>query len=441
MFKQKTKILRELFIFALPIMVGQLSQMLVGAGDVFVAGSYSTQTLAAIGIANGISSPVFLVGLGLLLGISPILSKKIGQAQSVTEYFHTCILYSLVIGAVFMSITSFITVHIVDYLGFEESLIPLIKEYLFIVGFSYFGSYIFISIREYLQACENVVLANTISVISVFANIALNYVLVFGLLGMPELGIKGLAYSTIIIRLLMAVTIFIYAKKYNKEHFRIRKDFAKHVFKFSLPISMSIFTEILAFSIIMILVGRIGAIQAGIHSIALTLSSITFMVPLAVSSAVAVKIASAYGRNNFDKIKMFIRSSLFISISFMLLAGIIMLLIPSYIIRIFTPDINIIKIGVPIILVCASFQIFDGIQVTLSGILRGLGITKQPFIIVTIGYWLIGLPLGYYLAYIGNLKTLGFWIGLAVTLLFISITLLIYVSRVQKKLFNSHNTL
>jgi MATE family multidrug resistance protein len=428
--------IKELLTFSTPIIIGQLSHMFIGAGDVFVAAKHSTNTLAAIGLANGISSPIFLIGIGLLLGISPILAKKRAEALGTEEYFHSCIMYAAGISFIFMFIT-LASIHMIKHLGFNEEIVPLIEDYLFLVSFSYFGSYIFHSLKEYLQASERVVFANSVSVIAIFLNISLNYLLVFGVFIFPELGIRGLAYATIIIRSLMALSLYIYiAKDKNGSSPYFIKHFTKHVFKFSLPISMSIFTEILAFSIIMILVGRLGTVYAAVHNIGITLVSITFMVPLALSSAVSVKISYFFSRHKYEKVRDFISASLLISISFMSISGLIMLLFPGSILTIFRSDPKILNIGIPIIYVCALSQIFDGTQVTLAGILRGFGITKPVFFITLIAYWLIGLPLGIYLGYAAGLKALGFWIGLVSSLFIIASSLYIYMVKIRDQKFS-----
>jgi multidrug resistance protein, MATE family len=435
--KDLIKTIKELLLFAAPIAAGQLSQMLIGLGDVLVAGHHGRQTVAAIGIANGISMPIFLIGLGLLLGISPTLSRKRGEAQDVSQYFYTCIIYAAVIGVVFMLLAMSL-VHVVPFLGFDKDLVPLIKDYLFLISFSYLGAYMFHAVKEYLQATEHVVLANSVSAVAVFANVALCYVLVFGVWIFPELGVRGLAYATIIIRSSMGLFLFLYSRRYLRPNFSVIRHYVAHVFKFSLPISMSIFIEVLAFSVVMILIGRIGSLYAAIHSISLNLASTTYMIPLAISSATSVKISYFYGRKNFERIRNFIKASLIISMTFMAFAGLCLYLFPGFILGIFTTDQEIITAGVSIIIVCAMFQIFDGAQVTLSGILRGFGITRPTFVIVLVGYWLIGLPLGYYLGYTMKLNALGFWIGLAVSLFIIAICLFVYLSvvlRKSKKLF------
>lgn len=428
------KTIRELIIFASPIAFGQLSQMLIGVGDVFIAAHHSRQTLAAMGIANGISAPIFLIGIGLLLGISPTLSKKRGESLDVSQYFYTCIAYATLIGAVFMAVSMIIAINVIPHLGFDASITPLIQQYLFFVSFSYFGAYIFMAIKEYLQAVEHVVFANSISVVAVLVNLVLGYMMTFGVFIFPELGIKGLAYTAVIIRCAMAVAVFIYARKYNKTTFTVINHFAKHVFTFSIPISMSIFTEVFAFSVVMILIGRISPLYAAIHSISLNIASTTYMIPLAIASATSVKVAYFYGRRNFDKVHEFMKSGILLSMSFMAFAGLILFLLPKTILGFFTSDQEIITIGTSIIIVCALFQIFDGAQVTFSGILRGLGITKPAFVIAVAGYWIVGIPLGYYLGYVRHMNALGFWIGLAVALLIVALSLYEYLLTVLKKI-------
>ncbi|MFH1222903.1 MAG: MATE family efflux transporter, partial [Pseudomonadota bacterium] len=307
--KDLSATIRELILFASPIALGQLSHMLIGVGDIFIAAHYSRNTLAAMGIANAISVPIFLIGLGLLLGISPTIAKKRGEAAEVSQYFYTCIAYAFVIGIVFMSVT-ICSVLLIPHLGFDESIVPLIQDYLFYASFSYIGAYVFMAIKEYLQASEDVLFANAVSVATVFVNLLLGYMLAFGVFIFPELGIRGLAYGAVIVRSLMAITIFLYARRHNKTTFSVIRHFITHVFKFSIPISMSIFIEVLAFSVVMILIGRIAPLYAAAHSICLNLASATYMVPLAISSGVSVKIAYHYGRKNFERIKDFMKAGM-----------------------------------------------------------------------------------------------------------------------------------
>lgn len=430
--KNLMKTIRELILFASPIAFGQVSQMFIGLGDVFIAGHHGTRTVAAIGIANSISSPIFLIGLGLLLGISPTLSRKRGEFTNVEQYFYTCITYAVGIGIIFMLLTMAM-VPLIPYFGFDKSIVPLIQDYLFIVSFSYFGSYIFIAIKEYLQSSENVIFANSVSFIAIFVNLLFGYTLAFGLFIFPELGVRGLAYAAIIVRSLTGITLFIYSRKSVRTSFTFVGDFVKHIFKFSIPISMSIFAEVLAFSAVMILIGRLSPLNAAIHNIAYTIACTTYMIPLSISSAVSVKVAYFYGRRNFDRIRDFVKASLTISMTFMACAGLILCFLPKMVLGIFTSDQEVIMAGASIIIVCGLFEIFDGAQVTLSGILRGLGLTKPTFIVVLAGYWLVGIPLGYYLGYIKHMYVFGFWIGLAITLLLIAIGLFSYLQVVLKR--------
>lgn len=421
-----TKTVRELVIFALPISVGQVSHMLIGAGDVFVAARHSTQTVAAIGIANSIGGLIFMIGLGLLFGISPTLAKKRGESEEIKHYLYTCVAYSFVIALVFGSL-NMLASNLVVHLGFDEKLVPLVSDYIFLVSFSYFGAYIFHAVKEYLQASERVVFANTVSLIAVPLNIGLNFMLVFGFLIFPELGVRGLAYATIATRTLMGLAVIIYAVRYDRADIKLIRHYVKHVFRFSVPISLSIFIEILAFSTMMILVGRLGPLQAAIHSIVLTLASTTFMIPLSISSAVSVKVSYFHARHDLERVISFIRASLVVSMSFMLFAGLCFFFFPRTILGIFTQDAQILLIGSSVLFVCALFQIFDGAQITLSGILRGFGITKPTFIVVTAGYWLLGIPLGYYLGVMNGMNVLGFWIGVAAALLIIAVLLFVYM--------------
>lgn len=402
--------------------MGNIGHILIGAGDVFIAAKHGSNTIEAISIATSISMSIFIVGIGLLASVSPVLSNYRGERKRTKKFFMVSVNYSLILAflicAVCLSIVPFI-----DKIGFEPHLVPLIQEYIAITAFSLFGAYLHFGLKEFLQSYEIVFLPNIISIIAIFVNILLNAVLVFGIWIFPELGIKGLAISSVIVRSLMGVALFLYCIKFMKGSLGIDRAYITQLVKIGYPISLGLLLEFLGFNIITIIVGRISGIYAAAHSIVLTLASITFMVPLAISNAMAVKVGYANGAKNFTELKRFSLVGTGIAFSFMTVAGLLFLAFPEFFIKIFTSDSELLTVCVPLLYVAAFFQIFDGVQVALGGILKGLKMTQIVTLAMFSGYWIIGIPLGSVLAFGFNLNLLGYWIGLALALFTISLVM------------------
>lgn len=415
--------IKEIILFSLPIIFGQLGQMLIGAGDILIAGKYSTQVLAAIGVANGIQGPILMTGLGLLMGVAPILSQLRGEGHSSDHHIYDVLFYALMVSLLIV-LLQWIFIILLPTFGFPAELTPFIRDYLEITMFSLPGFIFFLALKEFLQSQEKIILSNVLSIFAVVLNLVGNYILVFGKFGFPAYGEKGLAYMSFITRWFMGGTLFFFCLPYIKISQPISKKMLKAIGALSVPIAFSILAEVLAFSIVSILAGKMDLHQAAAHNVILTLASITFMIPLAVSSAASVKIGHSYGARDGERLKLLAKICFSISFIFMSFSALTYWTIPKQLLGIFTDDPNVIAVGVKMLVVVAIFQVFDGSQVTLGGILRGMGESKLILVTTMIGHWFLGFPLGLYLAYHKHYQVLGFWIGLALGLCFIGVRLL-----------------
>lgn len=408
--------IKSLLIFAFPIMLGNLGQMLIGAGDVFVAARHGASTLAAISIANAIMTAVFLVGLGLLFSISPVLSQKRGQGQDIDKYFKINLLYAFVLSIVF-GLLSLIPIPLIPYIGFEKKLVPYIQDYLFICSFSFVGAYIYQCLKEFLQVYEKVFFANLVSIAAIFLNLLLCWLFVFGNGVIPSLGINGLAIASLIVRFAMGAALLCYCCKFFKAKMFVDKSYLSELFRMGYPLSLSLLLEISAFSMTTLIAGKINTIQVATHNIVLTFASITFMVPLSISNALSVRVGYAYGAKNYRDIIENMSAGIIASLFFMSIFALMFFTMPQALIGFFSTDRSIILTGSSLLFIVALFQIFDGMQVTLSGALRGLGLTKPIMATMLVSYWLIGIPVGVYLSFVRKWQIYGLWTGLAVALL------------------------
>lgn len=424
---------KELLNIALPIIMGNLGFILIGAGDVLVAGHHSTDTLAAISIATAITNCIQTFGIGLIASVSPLLSNFRGEKKSAKKYFFPTIRFSMVLGVIVM-FAVLASIPLIDYLHFEEKLVPMIKEYMFVTAFATFGGYLHAALKEFLQAFEIVLFPNLVTVFSVFLNIVLNVTLVFGLGPFPSLGVLGLAVASFIVRYFMGFALLIYC--FRVMNFNDYKDFEyyKSLIKIGIPISCAIMVEFIAFNSIAIIMGRVSGVYAAAQNLICTLTTVSFMVPLAISNAIAVKVGFANGSKNINDLKRYSFVGIVMSVGFMMLSALIFSSFPNFLVGLFTQDSNLVKISVPVLYILSVFQIFDGLQIALAGIFKGMKRTGIVLISNFIAYWLLSIPLGYTLAFHFNLNLRGFWYGLAAAAVLLCVMMVIMLLKSIKKL-------
>lgn len=409
----------EILSLSAPLIVGNLGQILIGATDVFIAAKHSTNTLAAISIANSIIFCILIIGIGLMSAVSIVLSNYRGNRKPTKKFLVSTLNYAMLLACIFCLIC-LATLPFIDKLGFEASLVPMIKEYILICSFSLFGMYVYSGLKEFLLAHEIVNFPNMIQIIALIVNFLLAYSLVFGFGPIPALGVIGLAIAALVVRTLMGLTLLIYCVKLVRVKNLFDTTFIKQLLKIGSPIGIAMLLEFLGFNIITILVGRESGLLAATHNIVVTITSSAYMIPLSISSAIAIKVGFYNGARNFEEIKRYSIAGSLIAVFFMGVCALGLSLYPVQIVEVFTHNAQMLKIGVPILHIASLYLMFDGFQVCLSGILKGLKMTKTASISVISGYWLFGLPFGFVLAYHYHMSLMGFWIGLAVSFLFLS---------------------
>ena len=417
---------KELLTIAAPIIMGNLGFILIGVGDVVIAGRHSTDTFAAISIATAILNCILTFGIGLISSISPLLSNYRGEKKSIKKYFYPSIRFSMLLALIAsLAIVAFIPV--IPRMGFEEKLVSPIQDYMLITALSTFGIYLHACLKEFLQAFEIVMFPNLVTMFCVFLNVMLNIILVFGWGPIPSLGVIGLALASLIVRYFMGFALLIYCfinMNFRNYH---EKSYYYSMIKIGMPISLAVMIEFIAFNSIAIFMGRVSGVYAAAQNLVCTLTTVSFMVPLAISNAIAVKVGFANGAGNINDLKKYSFVGVVMSVGFMACSAMIFATFPEFLVRLFSQDEVLIKISVPVLYILAVFQVFDGLQVALSGIFKGIKKTGVVLLANFIAYWLISIPLGYTLAFHFGLNLKGFWFGLcsaAVILCIIMVSML-----------------
>lgn len=425
----------ELLILSFPILLGNLGHTLIGVTDIFVVAKYSIDSLAAISIANAILFTIFIFGIGIQDAISIILSNKRGSKESIKKYLSSSLIFSFILGFVF-ALICYSTIYMVDWWGFESHIVPYIKQYIKIVSLSMFGMFIFQGIKAFLQAYEIVKFPNIVLIISVFINLICDFVFVFGFGPIPAMGSKGAALATFAVRTVMGLIMLWYMIKKVSLKDKIDFSYMGQLLKIGSPIGLALLLEFFAFNVITMLVGKEASILAATHNILMMISSTTFTVPLAISTAAAIKVSYNYGARKPDEIKKYSYAALLLGVSFMALCGLLLATFPQQLISIFTNNQEVMNIALPVILVAATYQIFDGFQVIAGGILKGFAMTRVVSACVLFGYWFVGMPVAYYFVFKQGYSLKGYWIALAVALFFMGLIQTLFAKYKFKKVKN-----
>ena len=420
--------IRSLFLLSLPLIGGHIAQILIGVGDTLIVGRYSTESLAALVLGTTIFFIIFIFGAGFSFAVVALVSTAKSESDTVKirRITRMALWLSFAFGLFVFPIFLF-SETVLLFLGQELNLAILASDYLIFSGIAMFPALSASVLRCYLAGLEYVKVTFYISMLAVLLNLLVNYLLVFGKLGLPELGIVGAGIATVFVNLFMCISFLFYAKLKLPQHnlfvrfWRPDWPVIGLVSKMGSAIGISSLAEAGLFSASSIMMGWIGQIELAAHGIALQLASITFMLHLGLSDAATIRVSSAFGKKNKREIVNECWAAFIISLAVSLLAIIVFLGIPNFLISAFLNPEElsanlIIKIGVSLLALAALFQLVDGGQALAIHLLRGLHDTTIPMYLAIISYWIIGLPIGYVLSFHYNFGPQGIWLGLVLGL-------------------------
>jgi len=432
---------RALISLATPIVVVQVGLMTMGVVDAIMVGRFSAEALAATAIGNFYFFVVAVFGIGVLLVLDPLIAQAVGAKDE------TAIALAVQRGLLFSVVLSLLTgilllpaEAVLRALHQPEELVPLAASYVLICIPSFLPFNAFLVFRQLLQALSltreiviTIILCN-------LANVALNWLLIFGNYGFPRLGVAGAALATAISRTLLVVilvaltwrTLRAYMKPLRREVFQAAP--LVRMLKLGLPIGAQQELEVAYFGGLIVLMGLLGTISVAAHQVAINLASLTFMVPVGVASATAVFVGRAVGAGDERAVRRYAVAGLVCGVGFMCVAAAIFLLLPWELARMYSRDAEVVALAAGLIPIAGLFQVFDGTQVVSSGILRGIGDTRFPMLASALGFWLVGLPLSLFLGFSGGLGAEGLWWGSLVALIAVA-ALLLY--RVRARLRQS----
>jgi len=423
--------LAPLLRLAVPIVLSDLGWMSMGIVDTMMVGRITPGTATAIG-AVSIGSILFsmfsMTGAGLLLGLDTVVSHAFGAGRLddcrrslVDSMYLIAPLTPVLMGAMWGSIPLF------RLFGYEPALLREIARFVNALVWSMPPLLVYFGVRRYLQAIDRPRPVLFALVTANLVNVAGNWVLIYGHLGAPALGTVGSAWSTFAARFYMAAALVGYALYRGRPWgISVRPDWARirQLFHLGYPAAGQIAFEIAVFTLAGMLIGKLGGVPIAAHQIALNTISTTYMVPLGIGSAAAVRVGQALGRGDPAGASRAGWIAIALSAAFMTCCGGLLLVFPQAIGRAYTTDAAVIHAAVSLLAVGAAFQLFDGIQVCATGALRGAGDTRTPMLCHLVAYWLIGLPLGVVLCFPFGRGAAGIWLGFCAALVLIGVVLL-----------------
>ena len=425
---------RALLRLALPIVAVQVGMMFMGVVDTIMVGHLSARALAAVALGNLYFWACAIFGMGVIMALDPVIAQAIGARDevAVTRGFQRGLLLAAVL-TIPTSVAMMFVTPVLASLGQQEDLVPLAAEYVVYCLPGVFPFLAFNVLRQTLQAMQRVQPIVLTMVLANIANVLLNYMLIFGKLGAPALGVAGAAWATSASRWVMIIVLLALGWRQLHRHLRpVRADTFSlaplgRMLALGAPIGLQFQLEYGIFAVVGLLMGTLGTPQLAGHQVALNIASFTFMVPMGIAAAVAVLVGHAVGRDDPIDARRAAVAALVSGVGFMMGAALVLLAVPGLIARIYTTDAAVVAVTLVLIPLAGFFQVFDGMQVVCGGILRGLGDTHSPLIANIIGFWVIGLPLGLWLGMRLGQGPAGLWWGLVVGLAVVGVGLLVRV--------------
>ena len=417
---------------AWPVATAELGWMAMGLVDTMMVGRVSAEAMGAVSIGSHLFFAIAIFGIGMLLGLDYLIAHAFGAGRL---HDARCALVqgvylSLLLGALLTALLLAIVPRL-EALGIQPVVARQTTPYLHALTWSMLPLLLYATLRRYLQAL-GLVRAIMVALISANAiNAAVNWLLVFGNLGFPALGAEGSGWATTASRVYILLFLLAYAAWHEHRSgaglalpWRFDRARFLELVRLGLPAALQTGLEVGVFATATILAGRLAAVQLAAHQVALSAAAFTFMVPLGISSAAAVRVGHAMGRIDPRAAARAGWTALLLGGAFMSCAAVTFLTVPGWIIRVFTNEPTVVATGVALLGVAAIFQLFDGLQVVATGALRGAGDTRTAMLANLIGHWVLGLPLGYALCFWLDRGVIGLWIGLCTGLICVAAALI-----------------
>ncbi len=437
---------------AAPLAMAELGWMAMGFVDTIMAGRLGAASIGAGSLGGMLFYPIAICGTGMLAGMDTLVAQAFGAGDDAA--CRRTLVQGLWIAAGVAPVVALLlalTVPLLRAIGTNPRVMELLGPFVHALLWGVLPLLFYAAFRRYLQAM-NIVKPITFAVISAnLLNFAGNWLFMYGNWGAPRLGLEGSGFSTSISRVYIALVLLIAVLRHERKHgnpvgqagyplgppagFTWRPQWTpiRRLIALGFPSAMQILAEGAVFGIVTVMAARFDEVSLAAHSIAVNVISITYMVPLGISSAAAVRVGQAFGRKSPRGIAVSGWTALLLGAGFMGSAALALAFVPRWIARLYTPEAAVIAASATLLRIAALFEIFDGLQVVATGALRGLGDTRTPALAHLAGYWMIGLPVAYVLCFSYGWGVTGIWVGLTSALILIGLILLAAWHREMKE--------
>lgn len=408
-----------------PILVAQVAQMANGVIDTVMAGHASARDLAAVGIGSSLWMPLFLLFMGMLGALQPIISGYRGERAFSRIMPATWQGLYIAVAAAVVMILLLTHVHpVLELLSLDHDTARITQGYLDAFAWGVPALLLMTALRGLTDGLGHTQVIMAFSLLSTALNLPLNYIFIYGKLGLPAMGGVGCGWATSLSNGVAAIALLAYLNRsasYRRFHLLgdwSRPDLAdiRYILRIGVPIGFTIFVEASLFSVIALFLAPLGPVVVAGHQIALNVVSLLFMLPLSLGMALTLRVSFLIGAGAPDTARLISRSSLILASVIALAFASLLFLSTDAIARLYTGDTKVQTVTVSLLLYAAIFQIADVIQVTCISALRGYKDTRIPMVIMLFSFWGVGLPLGYLLTFtdwlVPAMGAAGFWIGL-----------------------------
>ncbi|SIN70698.1 MATE family efflux transporter [Algoriphagus halophilus] len=426
------------FNLAFPVMLSQLGQVSVGVADSMMVGRLGALPLAAASLGNSIFFVILMFGMGVSMGITPLVSVAEGKGKPnrISRLFQHGLWINIIASFLLTSIV-LILAQGLHFLDQPEEVVSLTIPYLFVITASLLPFMIFQTFKQFAEGLSQTKQAMYITIFCNLVNVFLNWVLIFGKLGAPEMGLMGAGWATLLSRILMPIMMGWYVLKAKRyQVFQLSMNLKKwslpmfsRILNVGIPTGFQYIFEVSAFSTAAIMMGWLGVNALAGHQIAINLASISYMMVAGLSTAGMIRVSNQIGRANFKAMKEAGMVVYAMSMIFMATTALIFITFRNFLPTLYIDDPAVISLSSSLLVIAGLFQLSDGAQVIGLGVLRGMEDVKVPTYVTLIAYWILGLPLGYLLAFEFGFGAKGIWYGLLIGL---SVTAFLLYFRFRK---------
>lgn len=421
--RQHKSHLNRLIRLSVPLIAGQLGLVFMGFFDNLMVGQLGHVYLAAAGVANSVYFVVSIIGIGILMVVSTLVSILLGnnEKDQIPSLLRSAMFLSLLITLVLGAILWFLGAHF-KWFRQPEEVAMLAEPYLKILIFAQLPMYMYLGLKGISDGYELTRISMLVTFLALLLNIFLNWLLIYGNWGFPKLELQGAGYATLLSRIFMALAMLYFISRSSKigipwsSLFRYRRSQdlrqMKEILRLGVPSGFQFFFEVAAFALAAVMAGWINAESLAAHQAAISLASVTYMFATGIASGASITVGNALGQNDFKTIRIYGNLSLGIIFTCMFAFGLIFIAFRSYLVGLFVIEPEVFDIAVQLMILAAAFQVFDGVQAVNLGILRGIRDVKIPLWVAIFAYWVIAIPLGYFIGIYLKYGIFGIWIGL-----------------------------